>query len=355
MSVAQRSIVRYREGGRQRQRTFQGKGHKRRADIFKGEVQRRKEMGGLEFLVASQETLSDFAEGWLRVKAPNLSENTIRSYAYVLDTHIDPFLGGYKLSELRPKTLMEWQASRLNAGAGREQIGKAGMVLHGILKKAVALELLPSNPAAVLERPKVVRRPKRPLSPEEVEGMRSRLLEADKLGGAVLVSLLAYAGLRPYSEALARTWGDVTDTLLVDTHVVEGQIIDGTKTELGGVRSVKLLAPLKEDLALWREATAGQDDELIFPRRKDGEPWTREDYSNWRNRTFKKVAPDGVNPKDLRDTFVSLLIWEGRPVTYVARQAGHSPNVCLRNYAHIMEQVEQSVPAETLIRKARAA
>ena len=38
-------------------------------------------------------------------------------------------------------------------------------------------------------------------------------------------------------------------------------------------------------------------------------------------------------PYDLRHTFVSLLIHEGRSVPYVAAMAGHPPRVCLERYA----------------------
>jgi hypothetical protein len=52
---------------------------------------------------------------------------------------------------------------------------------------------------------------------------------------------------------------------------------------------------------------------------------------------------------------VSLLIWEGRSVPDVARQAGHSPQTCLGNYAHIFDEVDPGdrLPAEIAIRGAR--
>ena len=38
----------------------------------------------------------------------------------------------------------------------------------------------------------------------------------------------------------------------------------------------------------------------------------------------------------------------------MAQQLGHSPQTCLTTYAHVMEGVEANVPAETVIRAARA-
>ena len=61
-------------------------------------------------------------------------------------------------------------------------------------------------------------------------------------------------------------------------------------------------------------------------------------------------------PYDLRHTFVSLLIHEGRSVPYVAAMAGHSPRVCLERYAHAFAdaQLGASVPMHDAIAAARA-
>jgi hypothetical protein len=40
---------------------------------------------------------------------------------------------------------------------------------------------------------------------------------------------------------------------------------------------------------------------------------------------------------DLRHSFVSVLIQEGRSVVEVARQAGHSPKMALDTYAHVFD------------------
>jgi integrase len=120
---------------------------------------------------------------------------------------------------------------------------------------------------------------------------------------------------------------------------------------------VRLLEPVVEDLAAWRAATtrAGR---LVFPR-PDGSPWTRDDWANWRHRTFQanaeKIGRLQARPYDLRHSFVSLLIAEGRTVIDVAGQAGHSPETCLRYYAHLFAEFDPGVrvSAEELIRKAR--
>ena len=68
---------------------------------------------------------------------------------------------------------------------------------------------------------------------------------------ATLIPVLAYAGLRP-GEALALRWGDLrTRTILVQRAVSLGEE-KATKTSQN--RTVRLLGPLKADLAEWRLA-----------------------------------------------------------------------------------------------------
>ena len=64
-----------------------------------------------------------------------------------------------------------------------------------------------------------------------------------------------------------------------------------------------------------------------------------------------------ARPYDLRHSFASLLLHEGRSVVYVARQLGHSAKVCLEDYGHVIDELEDApqLPAEDAIRQARVA
>ncbi|MGZ8795057.1 MAG: tyrosine-type recombinase/integrase, partial [Gaiellaceae bacterium] len=63
-----------------------------------------------------------------------------------------------------------------------------------------------------------------------------------------------------------------------------------------------------------------------------------------------------IRPYDLRHSFVSLLIAEGRNIVEVARQAGHSPSMALDTYGHVFDELDGAKrrPAAEVIRKARA-
>jgi integrase len=60
---------------------------------------------------------------------------------------------------------------------------------------------------------------------------------------------------------------------------------------------------------------------------------------------------------DLRHSFTSLLLHEGRSVIYVVRQLGHDSRLTLTPYGHVIDELEDSprIEAEAAIAKARLA
>jgi integrase len=331
--------VRWREGGRRHGRTFD-----RLADarVFETEIRRRRQLGGLlsADLDITLERLA--AEWWVLHVEPNLAASTQLHYARVRDLHLLPHLGQYKLREISPRLVNRFRADLLRNGVGAPTARKTLAVLQSMLAFAVQEERIESNPVAKIRKPSgLPTRVVRPLPPLTVERLRRRL----PMEGAALVSVLAYAGLRP-GEALGLRWSDVGARVLSIERAASLGVLKTTKT--GRTRHVRLLTPLADDLAEWRAAGAAKRERDLVFARSDGAPWTLEDWDNWRNRTFKPLArrlgfPD-ARPYDLRASFVSLL-----------HQAGHSPETCLRHYARAFAEhdPEHRVGAEGQIRAAR--
>ena len=347
--------VRWRQGPHNRSKVL---GLKRDAQAFDAELRRRKRTGDIAALDAGKESLAEFGEEWWRLYGePNLAASTLQVYAALWDAHILPRLGSHTLRELTPTVLTRFRLELEAAGVGRASIAKALTLLQGVLQRACEWERISSNPMRSVRKPPQARaRAVTPLTPATIETMRAWLLRRQALRGATLVSVLAYAGLRP-GEAFGLTWSDVRErTLLVERAVSLGAVGE-TKTRRR--RTVRLLVPLRQDLAAWRLGTGRPgDDALIFPGH-DGQPWTVTAYKNWRRRYFDPAAAAagaaGARPYDLRHSFVSLLIAEGHNIVDVARQAGHSPTMALVTYARVFEEFDPSdrIDAVDRIRKAR--
>jgi integrase len=342
--------VRYREGGRHRCRVFDRKSD---AEDFQADVRRRKQLGTLTQLHAGDQLLADFGVEWWRLHAqPNLQESTLRRYSRMWDRHVLPHLGRYRLREITPEVVASYRADLSARGVGDASTRKAMFLLQGVLGLAVLHGAIAYNPVKAVRKPRQVSRTVRPLAPQTVEAIRRQL----SLRDATLVSVLAYAGLRP-GEALALRWSSVRKRTLL----IEGSISYGREksTKTNATRSVRLLAPLAQDLAEWRLACGRPGEDAWIFARPDGEPWHNDDYRNWRKRGFVPAAKEAglkePRPYDLRHSFVSLLIAEGRNIVEVARQAGHSPTVALDTYAHVFEEFDpaERINAADRIRKAR--
>jgi integrase len=189
--------------------------------------------------------------------------------------HLLPYLGDYELRAITPMLVEDLRAQFDRQRVGVPSQRKALMVLQGILRRAVVRGLIPANPVTVVDKPRQppTRRPE-PLAPATIEQIRARIQPRD----AILVSLMAYAGLRPV-EALRARWADVGERTL---HV------HASKTERP--RVIKLLAPLAQDLNEWRLACGRPPDGALICPTHDGNEWELHDRQNWRRRVYQPAA-----------------------------------------------------------------
>lgn len=354
-----RYVVRWREGDRNRSRAF---ARRRDAEAYDAEVERRRQLGpvAVQQLDSGRQTLDAYVgEEWGPAHAPTLAAKTRQTYAASYGHHVGPFLGSVPLREITPSRVRAWQAARLRDGAGPHAVRTAVMLLGVILEAAMQEEKIAANPVRKVPKPKVPRRAEvQPLAPSSVEAIRDAMRADEHTGDrdAALVAVLAYAGLRP-GEALALRWRDVREnTLLVERAVSLGEV---KSTKTGSTRTVRMLDSLRRDLAEWRMANGRPAvDALVFPAH-DGGVWSDDDWRNWRRRRFapalKAAELPHARPYDLRHSFASLLLAEGRNVIYVARQLGHDATLTLKVYGHVMGELEDAarLDADAEIRAAR--
>jgi integrase len=176
---------------------------------------------------------------------------------------------------------------------------------------------------------------------------------------ALIVSLLAYSGIRP-GELRALRWADVRDrTLLVQRGADQAGKAKATKTRRR--RPVRLLPLLTQDLREHRLLARRPPDRESILLDEDGEGWSKTTWQLWRRDRWApacRAAGLGSVPRpyDLRHSFASLLLAEGRQPLYVAAQLGHSVAVLYSTYAHLIAEYAEAPPidAEDEIRHARA-
>jgi hypothetical protein len=174
-------------------------------------------------------TLRDYVYevSWPDCAEVNLTDEGRHNYSAQLDLGIIPKWGGHQLRHLRPGPIEAWVSSLSTEGVGDPTIIKTLTVFRSILKRAERDEEIDRNPILLVAKPKRQRtREPRPIAPYHVELIRQRMLdptprrdkrgrrharrpELDRHRDATLVSLLAYSGPRPESEALPLQWSQI--------------------------------------------------------------------------------------------------------------------------------------------------
>lgn len=336
--------IRWREGGRNRSKLLPG-ATKKEAERAADRIEEMIWRGELGMLDSGKQPLNDFLDEWWTRQSDGYATATRENYETMLRVYIRPHIGGYPLQQIKTPLVDQFKRD-LQGRVGPATVSKALTVLQAALRCAVLWGYLRENPVTAVKKPPTGRtRAVRPIPIESVELMRSKMSNRD----AALVSLLAYAGLRP-QEALALSAEDIGEqTLLIDKALDTDGTLKPTKTRRK--RTVRLLAPLALDL---RDLPS---EGPLFQNRTGY--WSGSARRNWRQRKFAPVAKkfgfEGARPYDLRHSFATLLIYEGQPIHEVAAQLGHSPAVCLNVYSHIIDEFNPTttMSAEERIFQAR--
>lgn len=272
------------------------------------------------------------------------------------DRCIGPTLGQVPIDEIQTVVVEDWRDDLLHcSGVGVTSVERAQKVVSKVLNDAARRGVIPFNPAAGASFEKGTKKPIRPLEPMEIERIALQLEVED----AFMVRFLGCTGLRPgelvgTGESIGVRWRD----LRTDASGSMTLCVYAGKTRV--LREVRILEPLREDLVARKNLSKASDEDLVLPG-PDGLAWNDHRYRNWRYRHWKAACQAaGVGerrPYDLRHGFGSLLLHEGRSLTYVARQLGNDPRVLANTYAHVLDGLSDStakVTAEEAIRQARA-
>jgi integrase len=223
---------------------------------------------------------------------------------------------------------------------------KAYQLLSRVLRRAVRLGLVGSNPLEGLERPRYRPERARPWAPEQVAAFLQQARGHPMEG---LFWVLAAGGLR-ISEATALRWCDFdfqAGTLRVEraVHRVGGSWVFCPPKTRAGHRVVHLPAQALEVLkrarvlAIQQALTLGRpwsQEDLAFQSAGGGPLHRRAVQRAMRTLARKAGLPlEGARPHLLRHAHASFLLEAGLGAPQVARRLGHAgPGVTLAVYGH---------------------
>jgi integrase len=311
--------------------------------------------------LAERMTLSDWAPIWWTLCVAQRMPGTRVNYERAMRVHVLPHLGHVAMLELDTPTVATWVDRLSRGGLSPDQTRMAMRTLSTCLRQAAQRGLLSCpNPVPAVDRPTLPpRKIPRALSAEQIEFLRMSILsyiygshnEERALRSATIVSVMAYGGLRP-GEVMGAKVGDIDFTSqglwVRDVFSIEHRPAD-TKTH------AQRFAPLPDqamaDLTVWMAVRGGSGREWLFPgqhgtvSRSTHESWRRairvlcaqiaHEVPEWAEEFAK------MRPYELRHSCASLRIRAGEPLVEVASDLGHSTEMLLRRYTHIVRALRR--------------
>jgi len=165
---------------------------------------------GLKF-EPSDMSFADYLDYWFDNYVMMACKHTTQTrYHQIIEHHLKPALGIYKLKSLTPMMIQEYVNQKFVTGLKKTTLTNIMAVLSGSLKYAVVpAQLLQSSPAAYVKYPKIqtdrAERNRTVISVEEFNRMIERFEKGNPFRYALLIGF--YTGLR-IGEVYALTWED---------------------------------------------------------------------------------------------------------------------------------------------------
>lgn len=157
-------------------------------------------------------SLSEYLDFWQKnyVKL-NCKYSTISGYKIMIEKHIKPALGDYKLPYLSPGKIQEFINQKYTYGLGRRYIANILSVLNSSLKMAVyPYKIISENPVNYVKIPKntntKIHTQNKVLSREEINKIFARFPQGSSF--FIPMQIAYHTGLR-IGECCALTWDDI--------------------------------------------------------------------------------------------------------------------------------------------------
>lgn len=344
--------IRYRIDGEQRRE----RGFRTQSDAKKALRERLVSIDRKEYVAPSDQTLDDYAAGWLQRAHGRLKPSTFASYSRNLRTHVSPTLGrvplqridSLMLDDLFQKLLVDGRRDDVSGGLSPTTVRYVGTIIGAVLADAAKRGVIPRNPMDSATPPRPKQRGDHTVwSQDQVRQFLASTRE-DRL--YPLWRLLLFTGLRR-GEALGLSWDSVdldVGTLTVSRSLVDVEwskpIFSTPKTSAGG-RTINLDEDTLEILRRHRtiqvqerlHAGASYKDHGLVFAHEDGTPLHPDRVSKTFRSSSKRAGVPEVRLHDLRHCHATLLLLAGVPAHVVQRRLGHSHvSITLSVYAAVM-------------------
>lgn len=315
------------------------------ADCEAGLVQTRKEKAARALAVTTFREYGDLV--FLPEKTISCSENTRLYYKHILD-RLYAYVADMDLAEVSQETVKALLIKEHDDGISESYRNGEWRTLRQIFRGAYASGLIPSNPLAVMKKPKFNKADKlgkaRKVQAFTLDQLRaiSAYIEDKPLIWQVYIRLSIDTGARR-AEILGLKWSDVdpaAGTITIQRNLCysnEKGLYEDTPKTPSAYRTIdvdpdvmRLLVSLQKSRTILSGYVFTQD---------DGSPMFPSSPNLFMSRMGKVLGISPCTPHMLRHTFATIAITHGADIVSVSHKLGHAKvSITLDMYAHASQE-----------------
>lgn len=300
--------------------------------------------------------MDEWFDKYVRV---NLRPKTQDTYKRIIDNHIKPNLGHYKLNSLHPGKIQEFLNDLKERGYSRRHVINIHSTLSNALKYAIyPLQYIKTNPAQYVKIPKIEREPRQRiiLSADNWERIIKRFPFGNKYHIPLIIGY--YTGMR-IGEVFALTWEDVnfeTNEISVTktmNRLPNREWAFGEPKTKSSVRTIKIGNTLASILK--KEKTRQNQNVLLYGEYykyfngvklicvcEDGSMLTTDSFK-YCSRVIHHELEIEFDFHSLRHTHATILVENGAPIKDVQKRLGHEKiETTLQTYVHDTEDMREA-------------
>ena len=315
--------------------------------------------GSTRYKEAAIETYEALAASWWDSYKNTVKANTRKTQKVLLNNHVLPLFGGFKLDKLTTPLIQ----SIMNKLANNTNTGEVGAYLHydkihtlnkRILQYGVILQVIPANPADNVVLPRNTQKDKKAkVKHFNNDELKQFLTYLDSLDNTkyntyydiTLYKFLLATGCR-INEALALSWSDIDldNSVVHITKTLNCEMELNSPKSKSGYRDIDIDQQTATMLKRYQRKQTqeawklGRTETVVFSDFIKTYPSSKSALSRLRSH-FKKAGVNNIGFHGFRHTHASLLLNSGIPYKELQHRLGHSTlSMTMDTYSHLSKE-----------------
>lgn len=304
-------------------------------------------------------SVKDYFEYWYQnYVLVNLKLNTQKNYRGILDNHIFPYIGLYKLKNVRPGTIQDLLNEEFKKGFARQTLGiTKGVINKGFEMAVYPYQFIKNDPTSFAKIPRYDEKEWRDRGDLKIISMSDFKKLTEVVGPSdpyYLPMMISFqTGLRR-AEVCGLQWKDIdfeNETLRVERIMINDgkDYVIGTPKTKSSYRTILMGSTLTGILRKMRNRQ--KENKLFYGShyidsdfvcvKENGKPMTPNSIKWYTGKIRKQTGVD-FNFHSFRHTHATMLLENGAKPKEIQRRLGHSRlATTMDTYAHVTQKMKK--------------